>query len=233
MKNPDDGAANEDAEASSPLPSDAAGAADLGELANLGDLGDLIRRARGGDGAALDELLRLARPLLRRIAQRRLGRRLMGRLDPSDIVQQTLLEAHRDIGRFQGGGRAELLAWLQCILTRNMASAVRTHLFVQRRAVGRELPLDDSQGGGGVVRRRLALDQTSPSQRLLRNEKVLRLLHLLGQLPADQRQAVRLRHLEGYTLEEIAQIMERTPMAAASLIKRGMETLRRRYRDPE
>ena len=221
-------------EARDPPELDAADAPNAEPLPELGPLPpavvELIRRAKDGDGGALAELLGAYRPLLRLRAQRRLGRRIIRRIDASDVVQQTLLEAHRDMGQFLGSAQAELEAWLLCILSRNLASAIRAHLLVQRRAVGREQSLDDSRGAGALLRQRLAGTLTSPTGRLARNEKALRLYHALNQLPADQREAVRLRHVEGYTLDEIAERMARTPMAAASLIKRGMETLRRRFR---
>lgn len=194
---------------------------------DLPDIPQLIAQAQEGQKGALDALFRRFRPGLRKQAQARLGPALRQRVDASDIVQQTLLQAHRGLPEFQGHTIEELGAWLQSILLRNIGAAVRQNALAQRRAVGRERSLEDRDGAGATVGERLVSPLTSPTGRLQRGQTAAQLLLALSHLPPDQREAVRLRHVEGRSLEEIASQLGKTRAAAASLIKRGMESLRR------
>jgi RNA polymerase sigma-70 factor (ECF subfamily) len=187
-------------------------------------LSALIARARQGDRSALDELVRACREPLRALAERRLGRRLRARLDASDIVQQTLLLAARDFAAFQGTAEPELMAWLRRILEHTVIGAVRTHVAAQGRSVAQEAPLPAGPA-------ELAAEQTSPSQKVARGQARLRFLAALERLPPDLGEAVRLRHVEGLPVDEIARRLQRTPLAAASLIKRGLALLRRQLGD--
>ena len=87
--------------------------------------------------------------------------------------------------------------------------------------------MDDSQAGT-PLKQELDAGLSSPSQKAMRGEEAQRLSQALTALPADQREAVRLRHLEGWALSDIAAHLGRTPAATAGLIKRGMQALRRR-----
>jgi RNA polymerase sigma-70 factor, ECF subfamily len=191
---------------------------------------DEIARARSGDGQALGELLERFREPLRRLSRRRMGAALSRRLDASDVVQQTFLEAHQSIGGFRGTSEAELLAWLRHILEFNLADAARNHLATGKRAAAREASLDDSRDGNGGLHQRLASGHTSPSLRAVRLEQAARFLESLELLPADQREAVRLRHIEGWPLDRIASHLHRSPEAAAGLLKRALHALRARLR---
>jgi RNA polymerase sigma-70 factor (ECF subfamily) len=197
------------------------------------EVADLIDRARAGDRGALGTLLDRYRGLLRRLASQGLDPALGRRLDASDLVQQTFLEAAESFERFRGAGEAELAAWLRRILEYNLAGAARDHLFRQKRAAGREASLDESRADGVPWRDRLASQQTSPSLRAVRLEQAARFLEALGQLPVDQREAVRLRHVEGLPIDEIAARLGRSPEAAAGLLKRGLHALRGRLREHE
>ena len=141
--------------------------------------------------------------------------------------QQTFLEAHRCFEQFAGRDTRELVAWLQGILDHKVAGAIRDHTLLQKRSVHREQSLDDSQGGGTPLKQALDAGLSSPSQKAMRAEEAQRLAQALTALPADQREAVRLRHLEGWPLADIARHLGRTPAATAGLIKRGMQALRR------
>jgi RNA polymerase sigma-70 factor, ECF subfamily len=87
--------------------------------------------------------------------------------------------------------------------------------------------MDDSHGGGVPLKHDLDANLTTPSQKAIRIEQSEHLSHALEALPEDQREAVRLRHLEGWALADIAVRLGRTPAATAGLIKRGMKALRR------
>jgi RNA polymerase sigma-70 factor, ECF subfamily len=180
-----------------------------------------IERARSGESVALGELLDRQRERLRAWAERKLGRGLSQRVDASDVLQLTFLEAHRDFGAFRGSTEAQLVAWLRQILEHNAAAAVRDHAVLAKRAVGREEPM------AGAPESALAARQSSPSRRAARVEEAMRLARALDALPPDQREAVRLRHLEGRSLGDIAVRMQRSQAAVAGLLKRGMSALRK------
>ena len=194
---------------------------------------DLIGRARRGDEAALGRLLEENRAALLAEAERQLRRRLAARVDSADIIQQTFLEAHRGFERFEGHSEVQFASWLRTILNRNIAGQLRDHTRVAKRDLRRERSLDDNRGGGEPLRRKIVAGQSTPSQRAMRAEDFARLAVALGTLTKDQREAVRLRHLEGWPLARIAERLGRTPAAAAGLIKRGVQALRERIIEDE
>jgi RNA polymerase sigma-70 factor (ECF subfamily) len=189
---------------------------------------DLLEQARRGDREALGQLLEAQRAALHRLAERQLAGRVAVRVAASDVIQQTFLEAHRSFQQFAGRGARELAAWLQGILDHKVAGAIRDHTLLQKRSVRREQSLDDSGGVGTPLKQALDAGLSSPSQKAMRAEEAQRLAQALTALPADQREAVRLRHLEGWALADIARHLGRTPTATAGLVKRGMQALRRR-----
>jgi RNA polymerase sigma-70 factor (ECF subfamily) len=162
------------------------------------------------------------------LARSQLDPRLQPKLDASDVVQQTLLEAHRCAGQFRGTTSGELAAWLRQILARNLANAVRD-LNRQKRDASREQSLEQLiEASSARLEAWLAGPSSSPAEVAERNEEVLRLATALAELPEPQRVAVELRHLRGWSLNEIAASMERSPAAVAGLLHRGLAALRAR-----
>ena len=154
------------------------------------------------------------------------GRRLRGKVDPSDVVQQTLLQAHRNLGQFRGRSEAELAAWLRRILARNLARLLRDFARAKRDVAAErslEAALEASSARLGDW---LAAAQSSPSDRAARDEDAVRLADALAGLPAPQREALVLQHWQGLSLAEIGDRLGRTPAAVAGLIKRGLRALR-------
>jgi RNA polymerase sigma-70 factor (ECF subfamily) len=166
------------------------------------------------------------RSYLRLLARLQLPQRLAPKLDASDIVQQTLVQAYRAIGGFRGRTEAEMAAWLRQILARNLAHAVRDQ-GRQKRDAAREVSiaaaLDQSSAR---LENWLAADQSSPSERAERNDQLLRLAAALEQLPDEQREAVELHYWQGWTLARIAEHQSRTPASVAGLVHRGLAKLR-------
>jgi RNA polymerase sigma-70 factor (ECF subfamily) len=187
----------------------------------------LLSRARQGDAEALGQLLEAFRPELERLARHQLDGRVALRVAASDVIQQTFLEAYRCFRQFQGASEGEWAAWLHRILDNQVAGAVRDHALLKKRDVRKERPMDDSGGSQAGLKESLDAGHSSPSRRAIRGEEELRLLAALATLPPDQREAVRLRHLENRPLAEIAHRLNRTPNATASLIKRGLQALRK------
>lgn len=166
------------------------------------------------------------RGYLRVLAQQRYDKRLLGKADASDLVQQTLLEAHESIDQFRGSSEAELAAWLRRILANNLANAVR-HYGQKKRDVTQERSLQAAMDQSSSRLEKLVAAQTSsPSKKAQRNEQMLRLADALPELPESQRLAVVARYLEGLSLNEIAEKFGVSRAAVAGLLGRGLKKLR-------
>jgi RNA polymerase sigma-70 factor (ECF subfamily) len=179
-----------------------------------------------------------ARPLegyrdyLRLLARLQLGPRLQAKLDASDVVQQTILHAHEQRSQFRGVTEAEWLAWLRVILANALAAAAR-HFSTRSRDLGRERSLEaELDLSSSRLEGLLAADHTSPSQRAVRAEELLRLAAALVQLPEDQRSVVELHHLKGLPVAEVAHRLGRTRPAVVGLLFRALKKLRTLLRDP-
>jgi RNA polymerase sigma-70 factor (ECF subfamily) len=173
------------------------------------------------------------RSYLEVLARVHLDVRLRGKLDPADVVQQALLRAHAAWPELNNPDRPVLLAWLRRILARTLADVIK-YYDRDKRAVNleRSLEADLDQSASGLAGW-LAADQTSPSQAAVRNEELLRLADALAGLPEPQREVVVLKHLRSWTLERIAEHLDRSVPAVASLLRRGPEELRRRLAPKE
>ena len=159
--------------------------------------------------------------------------RLRERLDPSDVVQQTMLVAYQKRDQFRGTSEAEKAAWLRQILANNLVDALRA-IGRKKRDVAREQSLEikikqSSQQIGSW----LADEQSTPSQKLDQHEQAIRLADALAQLPPAQREALVLQNWDNWSLAEIAAQMDRTPAAVAGLLKRGLKRLRELLADDE
>jgi RNA polymerase sigma-70 factor (ECF subfamily) len=167
------------------------------------------------------------------LARLQLGGQARGKVEASDVVQQTLLDAHRQRAQFRGGTAAEMAAWLRRMLACNLADALRA-LGRQKRDAGRErsldVPLDQSSRR---LEGRLVADGSSPSQHAQHGEELVRLADALTTLPEAQREALVLHYWQGLTLAEVADHMGRTTAAVAGLLQRGLKVLRGLLREPE
>ena len=166
------------------------------------------------------------RKYLRVLAHVHLDARLKGKLDPSDVVQQTLLRAHVGLEHLRDRNPGVVAAWLRKILARTLSDAIRD-LERAKRDLHRERSLEEALAHSSArLEGWLAADQSSPSERADKNEQLLRLADALCGLPDATREAVVLKHCRDWTLAEIATHLGRTPAAVASLLHRGLKQLR-------
>jgi RNA polymerase sigma-70 factor (ECF subfamily) len=173
------------------------------------------------------------RSWLHLLAKLHLDPHLRGKLDASDIVQQTLLQAHQARDQFRGQGDGERAAWLRQILARNLAHAVRD-FGRDKRDVARERSLEAALDASSArLEAWLAAEQSSPSQQAQRNEQAVRLAEALEQLPEAQREAVVLHYFQGCPVADVARQLDRTPAAVAGLLHRGLKQLRECLREGE
>jgi len=164
------------------------------------------------------------REYLRLLARLQLDPRLRGQLDPSDIVQQTLLRAHERFDQFRGQTDLELRAWLRAILARSLLDAARKFGRQQGdRVQSLEAALEESSA---KLEAFVASEDSSPSQGAARAERLMELSLALARLPADQRSAVELRYLHGLAVPDVALRMGRSTVSVTGLLYRGMKVLR-------
>jgi RNA polymerase sigma-70 factor (ECF subfamily) len=174
------------------------------------------------------EALEPFRRYLEVLARVHLDPRLRGKLDPADVVQQTLLRACAALPDLRGRSPEALAAWLRKILAHTLADTVK-HYHRDRRDVDleRSLEADLDQSSSGLAGW-LAADQTSPSRAAQRNEELLQLADALADLPEPMREVVILKHCRGQALQQIADHLGKTVPSVASLLRRGLEALRHR-----
>jgi RNA polymerase sigma-70 factor (ECF subfamily) len=191
------------------------------------DPAQLLISARAGSGLALGQLLELYRSYLTLLARLQITRRLQGKVDAADLVQETFLKAHRHFAQFRGATESELVGWLRQILASTLANLVRHYYTAQRRDVRleRELAADLDQSSR-VLDRGLLAKQSSPSQRAARREQAVLLADALGRLPEDYRAVVILRQLQGLSFPEVARSMSRSVDSVKKLWARALAQLR-------
>ena len=169
-----------------------------------------------------DPALERWRPYLLQLARSHAG----ARVDPSDVVQDALLAAHRQREQFRGATEAEYVGWLRRILAGRLADAGRA-MHRAKRDADRVRSLDAAMAESSVrLLAALAVDQSSPSEAAMHGENLLRLANALADLTPAQREAITLRHCRGWSIDQIAAHLGRTPPAVAGLLKRGLRPLR-------
>jgi len=193
----------------------------------------LLDDARQGQREPLGLLLQSYRNYLTILATTQLDRRLRRRMSASDLVQETMLAAHRDFGKFRGSSEREFLAWLRQILLHCLHHAVETHDKAQRRDVRCEISLD--QLGFSLDRsaanfaQALADPGPSPSTPVRQRERAVALADQLAKLRPEYRDVIVLRNLQGLSFDEIAQRMDRKTGAVRMLWLRAIEKFKQVY----
>lgn len=197
-------------------------------LASCLDVDELLTAARDGDAVALGRLLDSYRNYLLLLVRLQIGRRLQGKIDGADLVQETFLKAHRDFGQFQGRSESELLGWLRSILAATLAMQVRRYVGTQGRDVRLERALaEELDQSSRLLDAGLIASGSSPSQAAARREQAVLLADALATLAPDYREVIVLRHLEELTFPEVAERMDRSQDSVKKLWMRGLTQLRR------
>jgi RNA polymerase sigma-70 factor (ECF subfamily) len=194
------------------------------------DFDRTLAEARGGSSEALGRLLTDCREYLFLLANQKLGTELQGKVSPSDLVQETFLEAQRDFGQFHGGREDELLAWLSRILVNNLANVSRSFRDTQRRALGREVPLHDLNRAPQA--RDVSLETPSPSDKAVAHEELAALERALSRLSERNREAIRLRLEERLTFEQVGDALGCSADAARKLWARAVDLLQKEMGPP-
>jgi RNA polymerase sigma-70 factor (ECF subfamily) len=197
----------------------------MGNAARPG-VSELIRKAREGDADCREQLFGLCRSYLGFVARAQVESWLRAKVDASDVVQQTMLEAHRDFERFEGQTEKEWLAWLRKILAHNVADFVRHYRGTAKRQARREVPLRrgcESTLAGGAPEP--AAPDLTPSQEFLRLDSELRVAAALAELPPDYQEVIVLRNLQRLAFNEVAEQMGRSRPAVQMLWMRAIRKL--------
>ena len=167
------------------------------------------------------------RPWLKMLAERQLSPALRGRIDPSDVVQQALVDAWRGHEKFRGTTQAERLAWLRTILKRTLIRYDRDQLKTAKRGQGREQQLQAALDRDSIRLEQLAVDrEPDPRSVADRAEQTLQLAAALDQLPGDYREVLTLRHIDGLSHDAIAKRIGRSNAATRMLWIRALEKLK-------
>jgi RNA polymerase sigma-70 factor (ECF subfamily) len=194
------------------------------------DLASWLPAAQAGSREALGHVLEACRGYLLLIASQELEPALQAKGSASDLVQQTFLEAHKDITHFQGSTPEALLAWMRRLLLNNLAN-FRRDLYRERRRVSREVSFAAGDSSMGPVAGPCA-DIPSPSEALQRAEQTWVLERAVERLPDDYRRVIHLRYREERSFEAIADLMQRSPNAVRKLWARAIEALQHELETP-
>jgi len=190
----------------------------------------LLVEARGGDSADLGRLLEQYRNYLRLLARIEIGRKLQGKVDASDLVQEVFLDAHRYFPNFRGTAEPQFVQWLREILAGTLANQVRRYFGTQARDLRLERSIAADLDRSSVALGAIPVDpQPSPSEHVMRGEQSLLVAEALSKLPPDYQTVIVLRHLEGLTFPQVAARMERTVDSVEKLWLRGLTRLRKSF----
>jgi RNA polymerase sigma-70 factor (ECF subfamily) len=193
------------------------------------DSADLLAQAQGGDRRALDSLLNRHRDRLRRMVEVRLDTRLQARLDALDVVQEAYVEVAGRLEEYLHDPKLPFFLWLRLVVGERLMKLHRHHLGTQMRDAGREVSLYRGAlpaASSAALAAQLLGRHTSPTQALLRAERILRLQEALNTLEPIDREVLSLRHFEELTAAETARVLGIEESAAAKRYFRALKRLK-------
>src|SRR5216110_3088543 len=196
---------------------------------NSSDVVRLLEQARGGDEAALNELLSRHRSRLRLMVEMRLDTRLQARLDASDVIQDAYVEVTERIEEYLRDPKFPFFLWLRLVVGERLLKLHRHHLGTQMRDAGREVSLYRGAlpaASSAALAAQLLGKHTSPTQAAVRAERLLRLQEALNSLDPIDREVLSLRHFEELNGAETAQVLGIEKAAAAKRYFRALKRLK-------
>jgi RNA polymerase sigma-70 factor (ECF subfamily) len=195
------------------------------------DVAGWLPAACAGSSEAVAQLLEACRGYLLMVAWEKLDADLQAKGGASDLVQETFLAAHQHFDQFRGTTEAELLGWLRQTLLHKLAKFRKRFRQTQKRQLGAEVPLADSDSTTG--RAPVPVDTgSSPSAQVRRDEEAAVVRGALERLPEDYRRVILLRIHEGLPFDEIGRRMGRSPNAAEKLFARSVRAVRQELETP-
>ena len=189
----------------------------------------LVRRAADGDATAAGEALVRHRARLRRMVDARLDRRVRGRVDPSDVLQDGFADALARLPGYLADPKLPLFLWLRLVVGERLAKVHRDHLGAQARDAGREVSLYRGPmpaASSAALAAHLLGKETSPTQAAVRAERLVRLQEALNALDPLDREVLSLRHFEELTHAEAARVLDIQEAAAAKCYIRALKRLK-------
>ena len=190
----------------------------------------LLSQALAGSQDSFGKLLGVYRNYLHLLVVSQLEKKLQQRVSPSDVLQETFLEANRDFHQFRGCSIGEFCSWLRQILAHNLHRVIEQHVLTAKRSVRREISLERLSASldhsSARIEALLPDLGTSPSLKCERHEQELELANAIADLPADYRDVLVLRHIESLPFEEVAKRMQRSEGAARMLWLRAIRCMR-------
>ncbi len=191
------------------------------------DIGRLLESARKGNDAAWVRLVRKYREYLRLLARLQMSRELQSKEDPSDLVQETLLNAYKHLGAFRGRTEEALVVWLREILANCLANFVRRYRGTQMRDVRLEKQLaHDLEQSSHLVDQRLGAMGGSPDSDTKRQEQAVAVANALAKLPEHYRDVLILHHFENLKLADVAKKMNRSLRSVQGIWPRALIRMR-------
>ena len=194
---------------------------------NPEDFRSCIDRVLAGDNAAAEELYEKCRRFVRVLAIGKLQRKILVRVDESDVAQETMRKIISDLNQFQGQTVGEFVGWLQKTLRNTVLNLARAHRAMKRDV---DITIHESYSSAmGLADLCAAESSNCPQQYLLKSELLLRLAWAMGELQElnpRQHRAVELKHLQQMPIDAVAAELGKSPEAAAGLFRRGIESLR-------
>ena len=201
----------------------------LSSLNVEGDSADLIRLASEGNESALDQLFCRHRDRLQRMIRLRLDRRIQGRLDSSDILQEAYLDVFRNLGAYVESPSTSFFIWLRNVVGLKLAEVHRRHLGTQKRDAKRDVSI--YRGALPAVNSvslaaQLLGQMTTPSQVAVKTEMRVRLQEVLDCMDEIDREIIALRHFERLDSQETADILGMSKSGASSRYVRAIKRLK-------
>lgn len=189
-----------------------------------------ISRARQGDRDSLGDLLHGYRPYLKLLAGIQIKARLQSKVDPSDVVQEVFLDAHRYFPRFRGDSEGQLVGWLRGILAGTLANVFRRFYGTEARDATLERSIQSDVDASALnLSQALVAEGASPSDQAMWNEQSVLVADALDRLPEHYRTVILLRHGEGCTFPEVAERTGRSLDSVQKLWVRAVTQLRQSF----